>query len=148
MKGTNYFLFVATLSLVLQLVVLALIIIAYELRRRFKFRLHGFCMFFAFAIHLAVIGAIMIPSYVEALIPITLSKPQSEISLLSLAHVPVGTAAIVLAAWIMATWRFRGQTEYCRSKKPTMRVTFVLWLIALGIGVVFYFVLNWSLLFS
>ena len=145
---TNYFLFVATISLVIQLVVLTLLLFAFQLKRRYKFRLHGFVMLSAFLLHIASIVVIMGPAYVVALWPKTLKEPFSPLSLFSSAHALAGSATLILAAWIMVAWRLRRSMEYCIPRKKMMRTTFIVWLVSLGLGIVFYLALNWKLLFG
>jgi uncharacterized membrane protein len=144
----NYYLLVATVSLVLQLTILALILGGFELKRRKNFRLHGLVMLVALAAHITGIIAIMLPSFVVALIPITLENPTSTIGLLSPVHVATGTIAAVLGVWIMATWRLRQSTEYCMPKKKYMRAAFIAWLVTISLGILLYLALNWQFLFG
>jgi len=50
-----------------------------------------------------------------------------------------------LDCWWMG---LRQSTKFCAPKRKFMRATFILWLVTLSLGVIFYFVLNWSFLFS
>ena len=147
MKLTEFYLIVATVSLALQVAVLALLILGFELKRRFRFRLHGLVMLLALAIHLSIILSIMVPSFVLALVPITLKNPTSLIGLISPVHTAVGSTAAVLAVWIVGTWRLRQSTEFCMSKKKVMRATLILWIVSLGLGVLLYLALDWNALF-
>jgi hypothetical protein len=144
----NYYLFVATVSLFAQLVVFALLLAGYELKRKMKFRMHGLVMLIALAAHIAIIFAIMVPSFVVALIPITIHNPGSPIGILSPIHAATGTVASVLGVWIMGSWRLRQSTEYCMPKRKLMRATFIVWLTTLTLGILLYFVLNWQFLFG
>jgi hypothetical protein len=147
-KLTNYYLFVATVSLVFQIAVLVMLIVGFELKRKFKFRQHAFIILFALILHIAALSVIMVPAYVLALIPITLKTPLSEWALLSSVHAAAGTVTVIMGLWIMATWRFRKSTEFCLPKKRVMRATFAVWVASLGLGVLLYLALNWSLLFG
>ena len=144
----NYYLFVATISLAFELVVLALIIVGFGLKRRMSFRKHGFAMLAALVVHLVNIGAVMAPSLIISLVPIILGKPTGLIGLFSPFHVAVGTATVILGIWIVGSWRLRQSTKFCAPKKRLMRATFILWLISLVLGVIFYFILYWSSLFG
>ena len=140
----NFYLFVATVSLAFQLVVLALLLVGFEFKRRLRFRLHGIFMLAAVALHLIIIGGIMVPSFVA----IILEKHALSIGLLAPFHATAGTATAILGVWIVGGWRLRQSTKFCAPKRKFMRATFILWLITLSLGVVFYFVLNWSFLFG
>jgi hypothetical protein len=140
----NFYLFVATVSLAFQLVVLALLIVGFGFKRRLRFRLHGFFMLVAVALHLIIIGVIMVPSFVA----IILEKHAISIGLLAPFHAVAGTATAILGVWIVGGWRLRQSTKFCAPKRKFMRATFILWLVTLSLGVIFYFVLNWSFLFG
>jgi hypothetical protein len=144
----DFYLFVATASLILQIAVLAFLTIGYEYKRKFKFRQHGITMLTAFLLHLAAILTIMIPSFVLALVPITIQKPGGVTSILSSAHAIAGSIAIILAGWIVGSWRLRPSNQYCAPKKKAMRKTLLIWLLTLAIGIMLYFDLNWALLFG
>jgi hypothetical protein len=139
---------VATVSLELQIAIFALLWLGFELKRRAMFRLHGFVMLAALAVHLAIIFAIMVPAFVEALIPITIKNPTSLIGLLSPLHAATGSVAAALGVWVICAWRFRRSTQYCAPKKRVMYATFFVWLVSLALGVLLYFVLNWKVLFG
>ena len=140
----NFYLFVATVSLAFQLVVLALLLVGFEFKRRLRFRLHGFFMLAAVALHLIIIGVIMVPSFVA----IILEKPAISIGLLAPFHAAAGAATAILGVWIVGGWRLRQSTKFCAPKSKFMRATFILWLVTLSLGVIFYFILNWSFLFG
>ena len=144
----NYYLFIATVSLSFELVVLALIIVGFGLKQHMSFRKHGFTMLAALVVHLIDIGVIMVPSFIVGLVPITLKKPISLIGLFSPFHAAVGTVTAILGVWIVCAWRLRRSTTFCAPKKKLMLTTFILWLISLSLGVIFYFILNLSSLFS
>jgi hypothetical protein len=60
----NIYLLVATVSLAFQLGVLALLLVGFGFKQRLRFRLHGIFMLTAVTLHLIIIGAIMVPSFV------------------------------------------------------------------------------------
>ncbi len=140
----NFFLFVATLSLAFQLVVLALLLIGFRFKLRLRFRLHGLFMLTAVALHLIIIGIIMVPSFVA----IFIEKPAISIELYAPFHAAAGMATAILGVWIVGGWRLRQSTKFCAPKRKYMRATFILWLVTLSLGVIFYFILNWSFLFG
>jgi uncharacterized membrane protein YozB (DUF420 family) len=144
----DFYLLVATASLTLQIAVFALLTIGYEYKRKLKFRQHGMTMLTALLLHLAAILTIMIPSFVLALVPITIQNPVRVTSILSSAHAIAGSITIVFAAWIVGGWRLRPSNQYCAPKKKAMRKTLLIWLLTLVLGIMLYFDLNWTLLFS
>jgi len=144
----NYFLLVATVSLIVQLVVISLVLIGFYLKRHFKYRLHGLIMTTALVSHLAVIFGVMIPSFVIGLVPIILSSPTSLIGWFSPLHAIAGSVTAILGVWIVGSWRFRQSLNFCLPKKRIMLITFAFWLISLTLGIIFYFILNWSYLFG
>ena len=144
----NYYLFVATVSLVFQLAVLGLLLTGFELKRKTRFRHHGLVMLVALVAHLTVILAVMVPSFVLALVPITLENPTSVIGVLAPIHAAAGSIAAVLGVWVVGSWRLRRSLEFCAPKRKVMRATFIMWLVSLSLGVLFYLVLNWTFLFG
>ena len=140
----NIYLFIATVSLAFQLMVLALLIVGFGFKQRLRFRLHGIFMLAAVALHLIIIGVIMVPSFIAIII----EKPTSSIGLFAPFHAAAGTTTAILGIWIVGGWRLRQTTKFCAPKRKFMRATFILWLVTLSLGVIFYFILNWSLLFG
>jgi hypothetical protein len=140
----NIYLLIATVSLAFQLGVLALLTVGFGFKRRMRFRLHGFFMTAAVALHLIIIGAIMVPSFVA----IFIEKPAILVSLFAPFHAAAGTATAILGVWIVGGWRFRQSIKFCAPKRKFMLATLILWLVTLSLGVIFYFILNWSFLFG
>ena len=140
----NFYLFIGTVTLAFQLVVLALLLVGFGFKRRLRFRLHGFFMMAAVALHLMIIGVIMVPSFVAMI----LENPAILVGLFAPFHAASGTATAILGVWIVGGWRLRQSTKFCAPKRKFMLVTFILWIVTLSLGVIFYFVLNWSFLFG
>jgi hypothetical protein len=140
----NYFLFVATLSLILQLAILTLLIGGFWAKRKEKFRLHGFVMLTALATHLAIILGVMVPSFIFGLVPIIRSNPTSVVGVISPIHAVTGATAAGLGIWVVSTWRLRMSTAYCSPKAKTMLATLIIWLTSLVLGILLYFALNWN----
>jgi hypothetical protein len=65
----NPFALIATTSLTIEIIVLSLLLYGYMLKRQLKFRRHGITMAVAVVLHLIMIFAIMIPSFVLAVFP-------------------------------------------------------------------------------
>jgi uncharacterized membrane protein YozB (DUF420 family) len=144
----DFYLFLGTISLAFQLLVFALLIVGYGFKRNLKFRKHGFTMVTAFVVHLIAVGGIMVPSFAVGLVPKISDNPTSLVALSSIFMAAAGTATVVLALWIVGTWRLRQSTKFCAPKKKVMLNTFILWSVSLFLGIILYFALNWTLLFS
>jgi len=128
----------ATISLVIQLVVLGLLFGGVWLKAVKKFRQHGITMLAAVVLHAVMILAWMIPSFNSLF-----SSPGSinladMFTVIILGHAFTGIAATVLGIWLVISWRLQVDMKTCFAKKRVMRVTIVLWLTALVIGIYLY----------
>ncbi|MBN1244144.1 hypothetical protein JXA31_00960 [Candidatus Bathyarchaeota archaeon] len=125
---------IATVSLVLQIAVLILLFGSLGLKGRKKLRQHGITMLIAVVLHTISILAVMIPSFGV----ITSGDFPVLISAIAYVHGITGIIAEVFGVWIIATWRLRTSLQYCAPKKKLMRLTLILWLIALFLGILLY----------
>jgi uncharacterized membrane protein YozB (DUF420 family) len=137
-RTMDFYQLVATVSLVLQIIVLGLLLGGYMLKRAKKFRYHGIAMLAAVVLHLTVIFALMIPSFFLTVIPIISANAASALALIAPFHAIIGIVAAVLGVWIVASWRLRTSLQYCTPKKRIMLVTFTLWVITLLLGILLY----------
>jgi hypothetical protein len=112
----NVFL-VSTLSLIFQIVVFVLLLEGYLLKKQRRFRLHRVFMLLSVALHLVVILALMVPSFVLGVIPLITTHFFDANTILAPIHAATGTAAVVLGVWIVAGWRLRQSIEFCVPKK-------------------------------
>jgi uncharacterized membrane protein YozB (DUF420 family) len=136
----NPYLLIATTSLIIQIAVLGLLLVGYSLKRQKKFRRHGIYMAAAVVLHYITIIAVMIPSFVLAVVPeFIIPAPLEEISLIGLFHGIGGIIAAVLGVWLVASWRFKTDMKPCFKKKLVMRFTITVWIIALLLGIYLYF---------
>jgi uncharacterized membrane protein YozB (DUF420 family) len=69
-----------------------------------------------------------------------------RLSLITVAHASFGTLAEILAIWIIASWRLRPSIQQCTKNRKMMRVTLVLWLLAIFLGILLYALLNINLI--
>jgi uncharacterized membrane protein YozB (DUF420 family) len=134
----DYYQLVATISLVIQIVVLVLLFGGIWLKGMKKFRQHGITMLTAVVLHTVIILAWMIPSFSSLF-----SSPGSInladiIVVTTLVHAFVGITADILGIWLVASWRLQADMKTCFAKKKIMRVTLTLWLIALVLGIILY----------
>jgi len=129
---------IATISLVIQLVVLGLLFGGVWLKTMKKFRQHGITMLSAIVLHAILIFSWMIP-----LFSIFLSDPGSinladTLVIVILVHSSTGIIAFVLGIWLAGSWHLKADMKTCFAKKNIMRVTLALWLMALFLGIILY----------
>jgi hypothetical protein len=60
---------IITTSLIIQIIVLLLLFYSYWLKKKMQFRQHGIVMALATVLHLTMVLYIMIPSFIEGIIP-------------------------------------------------------------------------------
>lgn len=127
----NPFALIATTSLTIEIIVLFLLLYGYMLKRQLKFRRHGITMAVAVVLHLIMIFAIMIPSFVLAVFPdFIVPNVSGMISVVSVIHVVAGALAVSLGVWLVASWRFQ-DLKGCFTKKRFMLLTMIVWLVSL-----------------
>ena len=144
----NPFALIATTSLTIQIVVLFLLLYGYLLKRRLRFRQHGIAMFVAVVLHLAMVFAIMIPSFVLAIVPdFIVPNVYGITSVVTLVMVVAGALAVSLGVWLVASWRFQ-DLKGCFKKKRIMLTTMAMWLVSLSFGIALYTILYWAVLMS
>ncbi len=134
----DFYLLVATSSLIIQLIVLGLLFLGYNFKRQKKYRQHGFLMLSSVFIHLISILVIMVPSF-NAIVFIETGIPTYIIAL-SIVHGVLGLLAFLLGLWIVASWRLRTSLQYCAPKKKVMRVAIILWMTAIILGTIMYLI--------
>ena len=125
---------IATVSLVLQIIILFLLFGGLWLKAKKKFRQHGIVMLVAVVLHTITILAVMFPSFRAIMtgdVPILISTITSI-------HGVLGIVAEVLGIWIVASWRLRTSLQYCMPKKKWMLLTIISWLTAIILGVIIY----------
>ena len=134
----DYFQLVATISLVIQIVVLVLLFGSIWLKGKKKFRQHGMTMLIAVVLHIVVILAWMIPSFSSVFSAPGAINLADMLTVAILVHAFTGIAAVILGIWMVASWRLQADMKTCFAKKKIMRVTLALWLTALVLGIILY----------
>ena len=144
----NPYALIATTNLTIQIVVLFLLLYGYLLKRQRRFRQHGIAMFVAVVLHLAMVFAIMIPSFVLAIVPdFIVPNVYGIISVVTLVMVVAGALAVSLGIWLVVSWRVKG-LKGCFNKKRIMLTTMAMWLVSLSFGIALYIIFYWSVLTS
>jgi hypothetical protein len=136
----NPVLVIVTISLIVQLVVLALLLFSYNLKRQKKFRLHGITMALAVILHAVVIAAVMVPVFVLIFRSPHLLSFNASITT-GLIHGFMGIVAFVGGVFLVASWKFNKNMIACFKKKIFMRWTMVLWVASLVLGIILYYLL-------
>jgi uncharacterized membrane protein YozB (DUF420 family) len=134
----DYFQLIATVTLVIEVVVLALLFGGYRLKSMKKYRQHGITMLTAVVLHTVMVLAWMIPSLSGFFSTPGSINLADIIVVIVLVHAFMGIAADLLGIWLVASWRLQTNMKTCFAKKRIMRVTITLWLIALVLGIVLY----------
>jgi len=108
------------------------------MKRRKMIRAHGIIMLLAVVVHSLTLLTIMMPSFSSSLIPHILENFATPMSIISIFHGVTGLLALLFGIWIVAAWHLSPSTQACYRKKFAMRITLVLWLIALILGFAIY----------
>ena len=129
--------FVAQSNLVFQIIILALLIASLILKKGRNYFLHGSTMMIAAILNAFSFILVMGPSLLN-LGQLVVDKPLNMISIATMTHGILGAIAEFLAIWVVVSWRLRSSTKYCVKKRKIMKVTLVLWLIAVFSGILLY----------
>ncbi len=132
------YLSLAEINLVFQIVILAVLSASViTLRKGRHHFLHGSTMLIATLLNALSFIWVMGPSLLN-LGRLVVDKPYTMISTVTVAHGILGAIAGILAVWIIVPWRLRSSIRYCVGKRKTMKITLVLWMIALFSGILLY----------
>ncbi len=135
----------ATISLALQIGVLALLIPGYALKTRKSYRKHGITMTVAVILHLATILTVMIPSLISYLSSPGMLNFADPIVIISLFHASLGAIAASFGVWLAGSWHMQHNLDRCFANKRMMVPTFVVWIAAISIGIYMYLTLYYTI---
>jgi uncharacterized membrane protein YozB (DUF420 family) len=133
---------IATIDVIVQLILLAMLIAGFAvLRRKRGLKAHGALFALATLLNLGAIIVRMVPSFLDEVQGVPITWTSSFIVMI--VHMVIGTIAEALALIIVLRWVWnRFSPKGCYAKgfmgKGIMNMTFVLWLIALLLGLVLY----------
>ena len=128
----------STISLGIQIVVLGLLISAVFLKSQKKYRQHGIVMLSAVVLHVISIMVVMVPSF-GAFFSMSGTVNFADILVsVTLIHVSAGLIAAVLGFWLVGSWHLKADLQTCFRNKRIMDVTFVLWSLAIVLGIALY----------
>ena len=128
---------IAFINLVLQIVILGMLALAISLRIVKSFRKHGIVMVSAFVLHVIAFLLVMGPSFLgwESFV---ISHLANKLSAVMLLHVIMGGSSIALGAWLVGSWHLQSSTQGCVKRKPIMRITILLWVASLILGILLF----------
>ncbi len=124
-------------NLVIQIAILLLIGLSLLLKKRKMFVWHGNVMLVAVMINGLLLISHMGPSLIYLLreeIPVL-----DSVTFVGLFHGIVGAVAEFLGIWLVGTWAYvQSETKYCIKRKKLMRIILAFWIVALGLGFLYY----------
>jgi uncharacterized membrane protein YozB (DUF420 family) len=129
--------FMATLSLVAQIVTLFMITYGYILKRKSKFLTHATLMFAALLVHFSAFLLLMIPAFLSLYNNGFIQK-LTWLSLTTFTHATLGGVTLISAIYLVGVWHFQASTRNCIKRRLLMRYVFVLWILSLILGVAIY----------
>jgi hypothetical protein len=148
-SGFRHLLLIATATLATELAVFVLLVVGYFYKRKLEFRRHGQVMALAVVVHLASIFAIMIPSFVLAVLPeYILPQPLLLVSIVGLLHGVLGAVAIALGLYLVAAWGLRKDVQGCFKRKKIMQTTITIWFASLILGIILFGLFYGPMLFG
>ena len=138
----DYFLLIASISLIVQIVTLSIVISGYILKRKMQFRNHGTLMLVAIIMQFISFLLIMGPAFVSLVENGLIQKP-IWVSTVTIVHAILGGAVLAIGIWIAASWHLKTSIEPCIKKKWIMRYLIIAWISALILGITLYTLLYW-----
>jgi len=138
----DYFLLIASISLIVQIVTLSIVISGYILKRKMQFRNHGTLMLVAIIMQFFSFLLIMGPAFVSLAENGLMQRP-IWVSTISIVHASLGGIVLTIGIWIVSSWHLQTSIERCIKKKWIMRYLIVAWISALILGIMLYTILYW-----
>ena len=131
---------IADANLILQVVMLAVLLFAAWQAKRGKMELHCTLMTAVVVANAVAIIAIMNPAFFRSL-PYALSYPGARGPRVLWPHIVSGTVAEVMGAYVVIAMRWGNSDSggRLRNLKWTMRITALLWVVSLTVGIVVYY---------
>jgi hypothetical protein len=128
----------AQANLVILVGVLLLVIFSIFLERKRKMIWHGNSMLLVVIITGLLVIAHMGPSLISVIGESV--RRFDVVATAGIVHSVVGTAAAILGAWLVGAWAYirSSDTVYCAKRKKLMQKILVLWVLALGLGALYY----------
>jgi hypothetical protein len=121
-------------NIIVQISILLLLGLGLIFKKKRKYIWHGDVMLLAVIINALLLLSHMGPSLIY------LPDEPTFVTVLGVIHAGIGMIAEIFGVWIVVKWWAYGGSEikYCTTKQSLMRKTLILWVIALGLGLIFY----------
>jgi hypothetical protein len=120
-------------NIVVQISILLLILISLYFKKKRKYVWHGNVMFLT-----VIVNGLLLISHMGPSLRFVFDEP-TLVTLLGFIHAGIGAFAEFFGIWIAGKWAFGGsETKYCITKRNLMRITLILWITALILGLLFY----------
>ncbi len=131
----------AETSLIIQSVIFILFLVSMAFRMKSKYLVHVATLLVAIISMLSFFAwwIFEIAPTFGSYLPTVLSPPLHLVNWL--AHEFLGIVTLVLGIWTVSMWRF-GSTEFEAKSRRTWRLTWILWVLAYVIGLLFFVTLN------
>jgi|GEM_PF-3553550 len=128
----------SNLNLILQIIILGLLGLAVYFRFKNSLVRHGFMMGAAIGLHTAAIFGIMVPSMLG--LDGLLGNFMTNFALITLTHAALGTLVEIMGVWLIVAWLHDSSRAVgkCSGRKNIMRITIILWLAELALGLLVY----------
>jgi hypothetical protein len=133
-------LFIAEMNLILHIIILTVLFVSLELKFMKRMFLHGATMLIALVLHLISFILVMWP-YFRLFYP----YGYNTFSFITVTHAILGGATLILAIWLIASWHFQRSLKSCSRRKKAMLLVFIMWIIALLLGILLYLYLYTTL---
>lgn len=128
------------LNLILQVIIAVVLFVSLAFKQKGKFIAHGGTMLVAVILNAFSFFWIMGPSFL-GLGSFVSEQPSNILSLATILHGILGAVAEILGIYIVVVWGLRKSTQQCIRKRTAMRITLILWLVALFSGFLLYAIL-------
>ncbi len=132
--------FLSQANLVLEIIILMVLFAAFTLKRKGKFLRHGGMMLVGVVLSILSFVIVMGPA-LFSLVQNGLFDNPGRLYFVTLVHAGLGGTALVLGGFLVASWHLQASTQNCVRRKKIMRLTFVLWVLALILGILLYMLL-------
>jgi LPXTG-motif cell wall-anchored protein len=121
-------------NIIVQFGILLLLVLGLVFKKKRKYIWHGDIMLLAVIINALLLLSHMGPSLIY------LPDEPTFVTVLGIIHAAIGAVAEFLGAWIVVKWWASDSSEikYCTTKRNLMQKTLILWVTALGLGLIFY----------
>ena len=127
-------------NLILEIIILIVLFAAFALKRRGKFRKHGSMMLAGVVLNILSFAVVMGPAFLS-LGQNGLFDHPNRLYFATLAHAGLGGTALVLGIFLVASWHLQVSTQNCVRRKKIMLLTFMLWVLALILGILLFMLL-------